>query len=49
MKEDPFDLEEFFQTLPKRQHRPLWAAMLELAQHAAEGFSDGFEEDQVSH
>ena len=47
-KEEPFDLEEFFQSLPKRQHRALWAALLELTQHTAEGFGDDFDEEQVS-
>ena len=44
-KGDSFDLGEFFQALPKKQHTEVWGALLLLTQSTVDTLSEMFEEE----
>lgn len=47
-KADPFDVVEYFQALPKKQHPVVWAALLALTENAVERLDDKVEEGVCS-
>ena len=46
-KDDSFDLNEYFQSLPKKQHGQVWTALLVVTETAVDSLSQTIEEDKV--
>ena len=46
-KESPFDLDEFFQALPRKQRTKVWEALLSLTHSTVDSLSEMVEEDKV--